>query len=74
MIEGNHKSDQPAHRITILPTVKIVNLLPIDLIYRIKEENGRITSGSSSALTCVSSRRNKLYTYSIFQSDQDVKS
>ncbi|XP_044753631.1 vacuolar protein sorting-associated protein 13D [Coccinella septempunctata] len=53
VIEGNYKSDQPAHRITLLPTVKIVNLLPIDLLYRIKGEHGRITSGSSSALTSV---------------------
>ncbi|XP_045474860.1 vacuolar protein sorting-associated protein 13D isoform X2 [Harmonia axyridis] len=53
VIEGNYKGDQPAHRITLLPTVKIVNLLPIDLIYRIKGEHGRIVSGSSNALTSV---------------------
>ncbi|KAL3268817.1 hypothetical protein HHI36_007913 [Cryptolaemus montrouzieri] len=53
VIESNYKNDQPAHKITLLPTVKIVNLLPIDLIYKIKCDNGRVTSGSSSALTSV---------------------
>ncbi|KAK9889536.1 hypothetical protein WA026_006891 [Henosepilachna vigintioctopunctata] len=53
VIAGSYKSDHPAHRITLLPTVKIVNLLPIDLTYRIKGDNGRIIPGSSKALTKV---------------------
>lgn len=45
---------QPAHTITLLPTILLINLLPIDLNYIIGEEMGRILPGSQVPITCVS--------------------
>lgn len=50
---NTHKNDQPAHRITLLPPVKIVNLLPVDLSFNIKNDKGRIVAGSFFMLTNV---------------------
>lgn len=46
---------QPAHTITLLPTVLLVNLLPIDLSYKIAGVPGQIAAGSETPLTFVSS-------------------
>lgn len=45
---------QPAHRIYFLPSIKVCNLLPIDLNYNMLGEKGRIGPGASAAITTVS--------------------
>lgn len=44
---------QPAHTITLLPTVLLVNLLPVDLSYKAGEILGQVAAGSESPLTFV---------------------
>lgn len=45
---------QPAHTITLLPIIMIVNLLPIDLNFQIGDHIGRIQAGQETSLTYVS--------------------
>lgn len=44
---------QPAHTITLLPTVLLVNLLPIDLFFACNEGSSQVSAGSESAITFV---------------------
>lgn len=46
--------EQPAHRIFLLPIVKLINLLPIDLSYSLSGDSGRILPGSNAGITNVS--------------------
>lgn len=43
--------DQPAHKIILLPTLKLVNLLPVDLNYNLCGFVGRIQAGSNATIT-----------------------
>ncbi|KAJ8974055.1 hypothetical protein NQ317_002301 [Molorchus minor] len=45
--------EQPAHRIVLLPTVKLENLLPLDIGYNLSGEQGVIRGGSCAAITAV---------------------
>lgn len=45
--------DQPAHRIILLPTLKLVNLLPVDLNYNLSGFFGCIKAGANSSITDV---------------------
>ncbi|RZC42308.1 vacuolar protein sorting-associated protein 13D [Asbolus verrucosus] len=51
--ERNIHLGQPAHRIILLPAVKLCNLLPIDLNYNISGDKGRVKAGSNAAITNV---------------------
>ncbi|CAG9818576.1 unnamed protein product [Phaedon cochleariae] len=44
---------QPAHRIHLLPTVKLENLLPVDISYALSGEKGSIKAGSIASITSV---------------------
>lgn len=44
---------QPGHVITLVPAVLIVNLLPIDLMFKISGVSGRIPGGNELAVTYV---------------------
>lgn len=45
---------QPAHTITLLPTVLLVNLMPCDLNYSMLGGSGRLGAGAELGLTDVS--------------------
>lgn len=45
---------QPGHTITLLPTVLLVNLLPVDIIFKMTGGNGRVSGGNKAAITFVS--------------------
>lgn len=51
--EKNIHLGQPAHRIILLPAVKLCNLLPIDISYHISGDKGTVTAGSNSAISNV---------------------
>nr|XP_015839049.1 PREDICTED: vacuolar protein sorting-associated protein 13D isoform X1 [Tribolium castaneum] len=51
--ERNIHLGQPAHRIILLPAVKLCNLLPIDLSYNLSGDKGRVSAGSNAAITNV---------------------
>ncbi|XP_050302982.1 intermembrane lipid transfer protein Vps13D isoform X2 [Anthonomus grandis grandis] len=53
LIERSTRVEQPAHRIFLHPTVKIVNLLPVDMQYIISKEKGVIKAGQNAALTSI---------------------
>ncbi|XP_066151224.1 intermembrane lipid transfer protein Vps13D isoform X2 [Euwallacea fornicatus] len=46
---------QPSHKIILYPTVKVQNLLPVDMQYSISGEKGIIKAGQHAALTHVDS-------------------
>lgn len=54
LIGLSSRFEQPAHKIILLPTVKLENLLPIDMDYQLCAVRGRIKPGSSVAVTSVS--------------------
>lgn len=45
---------QPAHVISLLPAILIVNLLPVDVNFSISGDRGRILAGGESAVSYVS--------------------
>ncbi|XP_017773930.1 PREDICTED: vacuolar protein sorting-associated protein 13D isoform X2 [Nicrophorus vespilloides] len=47
----SNQRPQPAHTITLLPNVLLVNLLPVDLSYVVGNERGRVGAGAEVALT-----------------------
>lgn len=55
LIERSTRMEQPAHKIILYPTVKLVNLLPVDMQYVISGEKGIIKAGQNAALTNVGS-------------------
>lgn len=52
---------QPAHTITLLPSLLLVNLLPVDLNYCLEGTLGRIQPGSEAAITYVITHSYKIY-------------
>lgn len=44
----------PGHTITLLPTVLLVNLLPVDILFKITGGSGRVLAGSNAPITFVS--------------------
>ncbi|XP_071050524.1 intermembrane lipid transfer protein Vps13D isoform X2 [Onthophagus taurus] len=44
---------QPAHTITLLPTVLVVNLLPVDISFKMCGTSGRVRCGSQSSVTFI---------------------
>lgn len=63
IINSTERIGQPAHTITLLPTILLINLLPIDLHYIIGEEIGRISPGSQIPITCVSTTKLILFLF-----------
>ncbi|XP_074028701.1 vacuolar protein sorting 13D [Leptinotarsa decemlineata] len=57
-INTSSRFEQPAHRIHLLPTVKLENLLPIDMHYVVNGEVTLIKAGSNAALTGVDPEKN----------------
>lgn len=55
LIGSSTRYDQPAHRIYLWPSVKLENLLPIDIFYNISGETGHVKAGAQAAITTVSS-------------------
>ncbi|CAH0555796.1 unnamed protein product [Brassicogethes aeneus] len=51
LFERANAVEQPAHKIVLLPTVKLINLLPIDFSYSLSGDVGRIAPGSNAAIT-----------------------
>ncbi|KAJ8920133.1 hypothetical protein NQ315_011790 [Exocentrus adspersus] len=47
------RCDQPAHRIYLWPTVKLENLLPIDVSYNLSGEKGYVKAGAYTAVTSI---------------------
>ncbi|XP_060529289.1 intermembrane lipid transfer protein Vps13D isoform X2 [Cylas formicarius] len=53
LVEQNVRVEQPAHKIVLLPALKLVNLLPLDLRYSIANDGGHIKAGSNASLVNV---------------------
>uniref|UniRef100_A0AAR5PHD2 UBA domain-containing protein n=1 Tax=Dendroctonus ponderosae TaxID=77166 RepID=A0AAR5PHD2_DENPD len=53
LVERSTRMEQLAHRITLHPTLKLVNLLPVDMQYVILGESGIVKAGQKAALTHV---------------------
>lgn len=53
LVERSTRMEQLAHRITLHPTLKLVNLLPVDMQYIILGESGIVKAGQKAALTHV---------------------
>lgn len=54
---------QPAHTITLLPSLLLVNLLPVDLNYCLGKIVGRIQPGSEASLTYVGVEARKYFVF-----------
>ncbi|KAJ8964860.1 hypothetical protein NQ314_004578 [Rhamnusium bicolor] len=53
LISLSTRFEQPAHRIVLLPTVKLENLLPLDIYYSLSGEQGHIKAGASTSVTTI---------------------
>ncbi|CAH1134889.1 unnamed protein product [Ceutorhynchus assimilis] len=53
LIERSTRIEQPAHRIILYPTVKLVNLLPVDMQFFMAGEKGIVKAGQNASLTNV---------------------
>lgn len=53
LIERSTRVKQPAHRIILYPSVKLVNLLPVDMQYVLAGEKGIVKAGQQAAFTHV---------------------
>lgn len=58
LIERSTRVKQPAHRIILYPSVKLVNLLPVDMQYVLAGEKGIVKAGQQAAFTHVSKTPN----------------
>nr|CAI5831310.1 unnamed protein product [Callosobruchus analis] len=53
LVPTSSRYEQPAHRIFLWPTVKLENLLPVDIDYVLSGEKGRIKAGAIASITTV---------------------
>ncbi|KAL1513260.1 hypothetical protein ABEB36_002689 [Hypothenemus hampei] len=52
-IESGARITQPAHKIILYPTFKLVNLLPVDVVYSISGARGVVKAGQVASMTHV---------------------
>ncbi|CAH1990127.1 unnamed protein product [Acanthoscelides obtectus] len=53
LVPTSNRYEQPAHRIFLWPTIKLENLLPVDIDYVLSGEKGRIKAGATASITTV---------------------